>query len=613
MAEAKKPRYFLWAIMILLCVGLLGFGTGGFNSNVRSIGSVGEKDLTVNDYRAALNQQIRAVEAQIGTRIPFNDAQSLGIVAAAQSQLITRRALDNEATQLGLSVGDERVREDVLSVPGFRGLDGTFDREAYRSALSRNGLTEASYEDSIRENAARTLLQAAVLGGVTDPAAYTTALVSFFGEQRDFVWATLTADDLVDPIAEPTDSDVEAYYADNPDAFTAPEAREISYAWLTPDMIQDTVTVDEDVLRELYNARIAEFVRPERRLVERLAFVDTAAAEAAKSRLDDGELDFDALVAERGLDLADIDLGDVAKEDLPAAGDAVFAANSGDIVGPLNSSIGPALFRMNAVLAAEEITFEDATDQLRVEASSDRARRVIDGSVDLISDLLVGGATLENLAAETDMQFGQISMTPDQQDGIAAYEAFRAAAAAAEENDFPAVLNLADGGVFALRLDAVTPPTVRAFEDVKDQAITLLVEQREREAVLALAQEKSLEINPLTDFTSLGLTPVTETGLTRRSFVEGTPPTFMTELFATDLANTLVVELPNGAIVARVDAVNAPDLEDAASAAESEQIGNLARAGIAQDLFDAYSASVQIRTDVSLDQTVINAVHSHMQ
>ncbi|WP_438957135.1 peptidyl-prolyl cis-trans isomerase [Cognatiyoonia sp.] len=613
MAEQKKPRYFLWAIMLLLCVGLLGFGTGGFNSNVRSIGTVGDKDVSVTSYRNALNQQLSAFESQLGSRITFQEAESLGVVALAQSQLITARTLDNEAMQMGLSVGDERVREEVLRVPSFRGLDGSFDREAYRSALRRNGITEALYETSIRESAARTILQSAIVGGITAPEAYTDQLVQFYGEQRDFVFANLTADDLETAIAAPTDEDLRAFFEANPDLFTTSEAREISFAWLTPDMIQDDLQIEEDTLRQIYNDRIAEFVQPERRLVERLVFVDEASATAAKAQLDAGEIDFDALVEERGLDLADVDLGDVDKDELGAAGEAVFGAEAGDVVGPLNSSIGPALFRMNAVLNAQETSFEDAADQLRVEASADRARRVIDGSVEFITDLLVGGASLEELANETDMQFGQISLTPDSADEIAAYGEFRVAASTASESDFPAINNLSDGGIFALRLDGVTPPSVIPFEGVREQVIAFWTADQEREAVVELAEEMSTQIDPLTDFASLDLASINEFGLTRRSFVEGTPPAFITEVFATPLSETVVVETPTGAIIARVDAINPPNPENTMTSAEREQISGLAQGGIAQDLFDAYAGAVQRRTDVQLDAAIIDAVHSQFQ
>ena len=55
---------------------------------------------------------------------------------------------------------------------------------------------------------------------------------------------------------------------------------------LTPEMLEDSVTLDEAALRDLYQQRIDEFRQPERRMVERLVFGDEASAQAAPDRLD---------------------------------------------------------------------------------------------------------------------------------------------------------------------------------------------------------------------------------------------------------------------------------------------------------------------------------------
>ena len=130
-----------------------------------------------------------------------------------------------------------------------------------------------------------------------------------------------------------------------------------------PDIAADQ-PVDEAAVQDLYTTRLADYVVPEKRLVERLVYPDDAAAAAAKARLDAGE-SFETLVAERGLDLTDIDLGDVTKSELGAAGDAVFALTGPGVAGPLPSDLGPALFRMNAILAAQETTLDEAQTPLR--------------------------------------------------------------------------------------------------------------------------------------------------------------------------------------------------------------------------------------------------------
>ncbi|MCO4846488.1 MAG: SurA N-terminal domain-containing protein [Yoonia sp.] len=612
MASAKKPRYFLWIIMGLLVVGLLGFGTGGLSGNLRTVGEVGDKPITVIAYQRALNEQLRGFEAQVGTSVSFQQAQQFGLDQAALSQVVTRRTLDNEAAQLGISVGDERVRDEVLRVPAFGGIDGQFDRESYRFALQQSGLTETDFEMGIREEISRTLLQGAVVGGVPLPNAYADVLSQFIGEARKITWAKLTTDALTAPVAGPSDSDLQTYYDANAADFTQPELRNITYAWLTPNMIQDEVAIDETALRALYDERIADFIRPERRLVERLVFVDAESADAALASLSTGTT-FEDLVEARGLDLADVDLGDVAQGDLATAGDAVFAATPGDVVGPINTTLGPALFRMNAVLAAQEQTFEDASSDLREELSAARAARIIEDGIDRMNDLLAGGAAIEDLAEQTDMQLGTIVWFEGGQDDIAAYESFRAAAAAVQTGDFAALTDMEDGGLFALRLDSVTAPALRDFDQVRDEVEAGWRVQAMQAAVLAQAKDTAQGILPLTGFDTLGLEPTVEAGLTRRSFVGGTPPTFLPDVFEMSIGEVRVIDNGTDAIIVRLDGIAAPDADDAATAAEKQLTAETAAGGISQDIFNAYSAAVQNRTDVVINQAAVNAVNATLQ
>ncbi len=610
MATKSGGKFFLWAMLGLLFVGLIGFGTGGVTGSVRNLGTVGTKEIPIQQYANALKQQIDAFGEQIGTALTFQQAQAIGLDQSVLNQIVAARTLDNEVGRLGVSVGDIRVLQQVTAIPAFQGLDGKFDPETYRTQLRNNNLNEADFEAGLREDTARSLLQGAIIGGIPEPDAYADAMVQYIGEKRSMTWANLTAMSLPAPIAPPTDDALQAYYAANPDAFTSLEVRNISYVWLTPEMIQDQVTVDDQAVRDLYQERIAEFVQPERRLVERLVFGDEEQATAAKARVDAGEVDFDALVAERGLNLADVDLGDLARDQLGAAGDAVFAAASGDVVGPFMSSLGPALFRMNAVLSAQETTFEEAEPDLRTELANQRARRVIEDQSDNIVDLIAGGATLEDLAQNTDLELGSIDWSADVTDGIAAYESFRNAAAVVEEGAFPELLEFTDGGVFVLRLDGVDPPALRPFADVRDAVVAGWTAAATQAAVMAQAETIAAALNDGASFEDQGLTPTVEPGLTRRDFVAETPPTFMTQVFAMQPGQTAVLENGDGAIIVRLDAIAPPDPADPAMVAERASVAERVASGIADDVFAIFSQTLQSQTDVSINQSAVNAVHA---
>ena len=613
MAKSKAKQSAAWVIVVLLLLGLLGFGAGGLSGTIRSIGTVGDKKILVIQYQRALNEQIRAFEAQVGAPISFVQAQSIGLDQQVLNSVIAQRTLDNEAAKLGISVGDERVRAEVLRIPGFRGLSGNFDREAYRSSLQRTGMTETEFETSIREDAARTLVQGAIVEGIQAPNAYAATIAQFIGETRAITWATLTADDLTAPVPDPTDADNQTFYDENPDLFTAPETRTITYAWLTPEMIQDDVVVDAAAVRALYDDRITEFVRPERRLVERLVYLDQAEAEAAKASIAAGATTFEGLVEARGLALTDVDMGDVDAVSLGAAGDAVFAALIGDIVGPLETDFGPGLFRINAVLAADETPFEDAEPKLREELAAARARRVIDDFREGINDLLAGGAELEDLADQTDLRIGTIDWSVDVQDGIAAYGAFRSAATAIAEGDFPELNELDDGGIFALRLDSIVAPSIRPLADVTDAVSDAWQDVRTQQAVMSEAEAVTSELDATIGFETVALIATSEDNLTRRSFVNGTPQGFIQRVFEMELGEVATIDAGNSAIIVRLEHMSIPSPDDASIAADLNALSETAAAGIAQDIFEIFNAEIQRETDVAINPAAITAVHTSFQ
>ncbi|WP_187429927.1 hypothetical protein ROLI_018570 [Roseobacter fucihabitans] len=597
----------VWILMGLLILGLAGFGATNLSGNIRTIGTVGNLPVAVDDYARQLQQEMQAVQRQTGEPLPFAQAQQIGLDRAVLQRVVATRALDHEAAQIGLSIGDQNLRDRILEISAFRGVDGTFDRDGYRFALEQNGITEAQFEIQLREEVARTLIQGAILNGVVMPDAYVDTLVNFVGEQRSFTWTRLEESDLVAPIPAPDDATLRAHYDDNVDVFTLPETKKITYAVLTPDALIDEVEIAEADLREAYEQRSAEFDQPERRLVERLAYFDDAAAREAKSTLDAGAR-FESLVEARGLELADIDLGDVSEAELAQAGAEVFAAQVGAIVGPLPSTLGPALFRVNAVLPALFIPFEEAQPILRPAIAADRARRLVEAQAENLDDLLAGGATLEELATDSDMLLGTIDWSAQSTDDIAAYEAFRRAAFAVTVEDFPEIEQLDDGGLFALRLDAVLPPRPAPFEEVRED---VLAHWQSAEVAAALAAQVDAQLPQLregTDFAELGLDAVREENLLRSSFVMGTPPGFMSDVFDMNLADVAVLEDQAAIVVVRLDGIAAPE-ETEDTAALRTQLAQQAGQALAQDIFEIYNGDVTLRANPQINPLALQAVH----
>lgn len=598
----------VWVLMGLLILGLGGFGAINLSGNLRSIGSVGDKSISVDQYARQLQQEIRAIEAQTGESLPFARAQEMGLDRAVLQRIVRNRALDHEAAEMGISIGDATLRDEIVAISAFQGIDGNFDREGYRFALQQSGMSEAAFETSIREEAARGLLQRAILGGVSMPNTYARTLVDYVAEERSFTWARLSADDLDTPVAEPTEEELQAFYDANSEDFMLPASKSITYAWLRPEDLLDEVEVPEYELRAEYDARSDEYDQPERRLVERLVFANEEAANQAAAALEVDGTTFEALVEERGLALADVDMGDVAKSDLDAAGDAVFTAESGEIVGPLPSSLGPALFRVNGILPAQNVPFEEAREVLEETLAISRATRAVEARAQEIDDRLAGGATLEDLAKETKMNLGAIDWTQESSEGIAAYGAFREAAAGLSADAFPQIDQLEDGGIFAMRLDETKPERPEPFEQARDAVQTAWRNAQIVEALTAKAESLTTELAKEGGFEAAGLEPKLGEGMTRSSYVDGTPDNFMDQVFDLDEGGVAVLPAGDHVVVLRLDAVT-PAGENDETQALMDRLSQQLDQALAQGLFDIYSNAVMRDADPQIDQRAVSAVH----
>jgi len=593
--------------MGFVMVGLLGFGAVSFNGSIQSVGAVGDTEIPVDDYARGLQNELRATEAQFGQALSFSEAQAIGIPDRVLSRLVQEKALENEAAAISLSVGDDAVRNQIMEINAFRGLDGQFDRQNYQLSLEGAGYTEAQFEAGIRAESARTLLQGAVLAGNTMDDIAAETVLAFLMETRDFSIARLAVENLTTPIADATDDVLNTYYTDNIAAYTQPERKDITYAVLSPDMLIDKIQVDQAALQAEYDSRFDQYQQPERRLVERLVFIDQAGANEALSQITEGAQTFEDLVSARGLTLDDVDLGDVARDALDDAADAVFSARVGDVVGPFDSDLGPALFRVNGILDAQTITLEDARSELEDELALDLARRQIDAMIGQVDDTLAAGATLEELETDFGLRLERVEYHPNALADITAYPSFRQAAEAVTERDFPTLTMLEDGGIFALRLNEVIAPAPIPFADARE---TVLADWRADETAAALS---ALGNDVATGAVELDLKTEELTGLRRDEFGSSATPAILAKAFELQIGQSEAISDGSDVVVVTLNAINTGDLTTEDADTIRNALSSQFNATLSNDMYAAFARQIQARAGISLDQQALNAVHANFQ
>ena len=609
----KAGKIVVWALLAALIVGLAGFGVQNFSGSVSgmAIGSVAGRDITAQSYFRTLSQVNESQRQQGGKPLTLEEAEQMGVPGAVRRDLAARGAAEAELTRLGLSLGDDEVARRLRDEPAFQTADGRFDRDTYEYVLDRNGWQPAEYQEQLRNDAMREVVQRALVDQLVPPVALIDLILSYVGEERALSWLRVSPDALDGEAPAPTEADLAAFHAERPDLFTLPETRDITWVWLRPEDLAPRMAVDPDTLRALYDERIDEFRQPERRLVERLVFADEAAASAALDRIASGAASFGDLVAERGLSLSDVDLGLVTEAALGEAGAAVFALREPGVAGPLPSPIGPALFRMNGIVAPQEVTFEEAAPELGAELALEAARRDIAELAVDYEDRLAAGATLEDLATETALVLGRTDWTPATETPLAGYPAFRETAAGVTVDDYPMIRTLEDGGIFALRLNAVIAPRLQTLDEARDAVRAAWTAEQTAQRLAALGAEVASRLAADT-LTAEEAAAVQTGSLLRSSAPFDLPADFAARAFALAPGETAVISGPEAAWVLRLDSVTPPDASDPQFAALRQQLaGQLAQA-FAGDVLELYDSALLNAAPVQFDAAMITAVHNEV-
>ena len=286
-------------------------------------------------------------------------------------------------------------------------------------------------------------------------------MLDFLGEKRGFDWIRLDAALLPAPVAAPTDAELEAEHDAHHDRYTRPETRRITTASITPDALAATIEIPEDELRAAYDADLASYQTPERRVADRIGFRDAEAAAAAKARLDAGEIDFDALAAERGLTPEDIDQGFVTADELPGrrprrrSSAPRARASSARSTPPL----GPSLYRINAILAATTTPFEEARRRARARAApAPRPSGASTRTPPTSRTCSPAAPPPRRSPPRRVLEPGTLALDASTTGGLADDPAFRdRGAEAAEVGVETDLIALAGGGLATLRVDAHRP------------------------------------------------------------------------------------------------------------------------------------------------------------
>ncbi len=619
-ASGKKgaSSIFLWIVVIAAIIGLGGYSlvtvaTGLAGQNVATVGSQG---VATNDFIRALDSSLRQTSRRLGISLSMSQARAIGLDQQVLGQLVTQGALDHQTDLLELSAGDIAVRDALLERPEFFGASGVFDELAYDLRLGNSGLRTRDYEERVRADLARTLLEAGVSGGIEMPEIIARTIMSHIGERRSYAY-TVVPQDRIGEIEAPSDADLSSYFDAHKDEYLTEEIRKVSLVTLQSDEIIAAMDITAEEFKAAYDDNIAAYELPERRLVDRIVFPDIELAAEALDRIEAGEASFEEIGAERDLTPAELEVGELRQTGLPTAiSEAVFGHQDLGVVGPVETDLGPALYRINAILAAQTTSLEDATDELRAQIGSRRFGQVIAEAYGPVQDLLAQGAPLDEIADTTDMVLTKLEISESGGEGLAAIAAVRSHAADQDVGEDAVLFDLPGGGIGALVVDEIQPPAVPKLAEITEVIAADWTDQAEQEALMAEAERvvgllaDGKTFATVVEAETLELVEG-ETPLRRGDAVDALPPNATDILFEMTQGETRILQDAQGTFALNLVEIIAYDPDSEENADEFNAVQGRISNDTARDIFYSFTQGAQNEAGVSINQTLIDQTLAH--
>ncbi len=622
MLNALRKSASTWVAKVLITLLVLSFAIWGVNDfvggiNRTTIATVGETTVSAERFDRALSIEISRLQRQIQQPVSLSQATAFGIPNRVISQLVTEAALDDVSNKLNLGVSDEKLRDDIGNNPSFIGPDGRFDRTFLEQILRSNNMTENEFVSDQRAFSERRQLAESVAGGVGVPETLLKAVHAYRNEVRTIRAISLDASDLT-TLPEPSDDDLASYFEDNKSAYRAPEYRSFALIHLTLADIMDADAVSDDDARRIYEERLDSFSEPEKRRVEQLVFSSKDEADAAKAALDGGT-SWEALLKERNVTTADIDLGLIAREDMidSTIADAVFSLSDAGISNVIEGRFGPVLARVTEVQAASTKPFEEVAQQIKLEISRDEAIDQIFTVRDAVEDSIAGGALLAEVASANDLTLRTVSAVSqnglDENDEIVSdlplsSELLRGVYETETNIENPPLEG--DNEFVWYEVTDITPDRDRTLDEVTDRVRADWIRDDTAKALDELAAEISGNLSSEIAFTSLAQSrakPIQSLeDITRLNGKEGLSAENIATVFESkpgsfgfltpaDTTQRLVYQLTDATVPAY--------FREEQSA---QQIAQAAGPAIENELLTQYVAELQTNLGVSLNQPLLN-------
>lgn len=377
---------FLLAILAsfaLADIQSVGSGTIGGGSS-GTLASAGKIKVTDKDLDAAMQRRLADIRAQN----PEADYSAIaGDFDPILAALIQDRALLAFADKHDIALSKRLIDAEIAKLPAVRGLDGRFSDQAYAQFLQSQRLTDAELRQILSGAMIQRLVLAPAAANARVPVGLATPYASMLLEQREAEVQLVPTERFAAGIGEPSAADLQAFYNQNRARYMVPEQRVLTIARIGPEQVANVQPTDAEIAA-YYKANQATYGGTSARVISQIVSPSQQAANAVAAR------------AKGSGDLGPqkIAVGAQTREQLtslagPRVATAVFSAQPGAIVGPIQSDLGWHVIKVESVRNEPGRSLESVRGEIAAKLAVDKRKEALTDLVTRIEDSIADGAS----------------------------------------------------------------------------------------------------------------------------------------------------------------------------------------------------------------------------
>ncbi|WP_404933093.1 SurA N-terminal domain-containing protein [Nitratireductor sp. L15S-10] len=622
MLDSLRNAASTWIAKLLLGLLVVSFAVWGISGQVlndqsRNVLSAGDSSVSMLDFRLAYDRQINALSQQLGTRVTREQAVAFGLDDQVLQQLAAGALLDEEARRLGLGLSGDKLAQLTADDPAFRGPDGRFDRQQFDFVLRQIGMRPEDYLKNREQVAIRQQIVEAATDGMSVPDELFKNLALYRGEDRTVEYLAVPRS-LVEPVADPDDAALQAWFDERKDNYAAPEYRKFSYVKLEPSDIADPEAISDAQVQKAYEDLRDRFTTPEKRTIDQIVFADRAAAEAALKDLLDGK-SFTEVASSAGKSSADTALGTLSRSEVAddAVAEAAFSLDANQFSDVIDGAFGPVIVSVSEIQPEVVQPLSEVESELRQDLALEEAARVLLDVHDAYEDARAGGASMAEAAERLRLSMRTIEAidaSARRPDGSIVGDLPVSAELLREvfESDSGienAPLSMGGNGFVFYEVEGITPERDRSLDEVRDQVTQ---DWRKAETDRLLAERASQFAKRLEEGASLdeiaeeiGQEKQIKRGLKRNANDADLGQAGVAAVFSVPRNGTGVFTNPagDGQFLFKVTEVFEPASATAESVSDNQRAAM--RSALADDLLDQMVARLQGKYPVTVNRAAM--------